>query len=138
MTSSSTDTSTTATQAWVAPLTKILELEDANGFADKAVVGGLDRFLQRWVESLAAFLTKDDGQDDGQDDLITDSLVQELVHSRYGEMSPSQRAQWAVRWRALLNFDNAKVTPGPATNLRKRAAAVSDPDAADPSPSVRY
>ena len=59
MTSSTTETSTTESQAWVAPLTKILELEDANGFADKAVVGGLDRFLQRWAESLAPFLGQD-------------------------------------------------------------------------------
>ena len=89
MTSSTTQTSTTETQAWVAPFIKILELEDANGFVDKAVVGGLDRFLQRWAESMGSFLAKNDGKDD---------LIQELVHNRYGDMSPAQRAQWAARW----------------------------------------
>ncbi|MFB3097512.1 MAG: OB-fold nucleic acid binding domain-containing protein, partial [Dehalococcoidia bacterium] len=129
MTSSTTETSTTETQAWVAPLTKILELEDTNGFADKAVVGGLDRFLQRWAESLASFLGKEDGKDD---------LIQELVHNSYGEMSPSQRAKWAARWRSLLNSDNVKVSAGPENAPKKRSAAVSSPAAAEPSPSVRY
>ena len=134
MTSSSTETSTTETQAWVAPLIKILELEDANGFADKAVVGGLDRFLQRWAESLGSFLGKDD-------------LIQGLVHSHYGDMSPSQRAQWAARWGSLLNSNNAsgnaKVSPGSENAPKRRAAAVSSPAPvkASPgksSPSVSY
>ena len=86
-------------------MTRILELEDANGFADKAVVGGLDRFLQRWAESLGSFL--------GKDGLGKEGLIQELVHNRYGDMSPPQRAQWAARWRALLDSDKAKDSPGP-------------------------
>ena len=129
MTSSTTQTSTTETLPWVAPFLKILELEEANGFADKAVLGGLDRFLQRWAESLGSFLAKNDGQDD---------LIQELVHGRYGDMPPAQRAQWAARWLSLLSSKNAKVSPEPETALKKRAAAVSRPAPVQTSPSVPY
>ena len=33
----------------VEPLRKVLELEQARGYADKAVIGGLDKFLSRWA-----------------------------------------------------------------------------------------
>ncbi|MFC2012891.1 ATP-dependent DNA helicase RecG [Chloroflexota bacterium] len=36
----------------VGPLRKILELEQEKGYLDSAVMGGLDRFLARWAESL--------------------------------------------------------------------------------------
>ena len=33
----------------VEPLRKVLELEREKGYADTAVIGGLDRFIRRWA-----------------------------------------------------------------------------------------
>ena len=117
--------STTDTYVWQAPLTKILDLEQANGFADKAVVGGLDRFLQRWAESLETFL--------GQE-----GLIQQMVHSSYGEMSPAQRAQWADRWRSFLNSDDPPGSSEPEEGLRTPASVVAPPTQVKPPTKPHY
>ncbi len=95
MVSSSTDIS-----SWADPFRKILALEEAHGFDDKAVMGGLDRFIRRWTDSMTAYVADE-------------QLVEELVRSVYGEMSPSQRSQWLARWRALLagEGDGAATSP---------------------------
>ena len=36
----------------LATLRKILELERSKGYGDSAVLGGLDRYLQRWASEL--------------------------------------------------------------------------------------
>jgi ATP-dependent DNA helicase RecG len=74
---------------WVDPFCKILDLEEAHSFDNKAVVGGLDRFIERWAASMTAFAGDP-------------RLVHELVRVSYGEMSPAERGQWAARWRTLL------------------------------------
>ena len=40
-------------------LAKILHQEKENGFRDSTVVGGLDRFLDRWADELRPLLGSD-------------------------------------------------------------------------------
>jgi len=61
-----------------ARLKQILQVEARNGYADRAVMGGLDHLLAQWVESL---------------DRLT------LPDPSYAALTPPQRAQWA---RAML------------------------------------
>ncbi len=85
MTSSSTNA-----LHWIEPFQKILELEQANGFADQAVVGGLDRFVQHWAEAMAAFLED-----------VPDSPA--LPQQPYAQLLPTEREEWVNQWRVLLD-----------------------------------
>ena len=44
-------------ESWATPFRKVLDLEVANGYSNKAVVGGLDRFVLHWIEPMAEFLS---------------------------------------------------------------------------------
>ena len=41
------------TASWTKPFLNILNLEESRGFADKAVTGGMDKFVQRWSSDLS-------------------------------------------------------------------------------------
>ena len=58
-----------------ASLQKILDLEKREGFKNTAVIGGLDRFLERWSSELSP--------------IIGDA-------PKYSVLSPQQREQWAT------------------------------------------
>ena len=57
-------------------LKKVLSLEKSKGYKNTAVVGGLDRFLARWVEGRAA-----------------DSLIEPLPEE-YASLKAAQRRKW--------------------------------------------
>ena len=40
--------------SWVDAFQNILKLEESHGFDNKAVMGGLDKFVARWSEEMAA------------------------------------------------------------------------------------
>jgi ATP-dependent DNA helicase RecG len=88
---------------WVDPFSKILDLEEAHSFDNKAVVGGLDRFIERWADPMAAFAGDPRSAHD-------------LVQASYGEMSPAERGQWVSRWRALMAGNRNSI--GAATESR--------------------
>lgn len=67
-------------QPQLGPLRKILELEGARGYDDTAVIGGLDRFLERRRPDLIAT--------SGHPDL------EELLKVSYGTLSHSERRDW--------------------------------------------
>ena len=67
---------------------KILKLEESRGYKDTAVIGGLDRFLERHAEAIAA--------------IANDSDVKGLLGVSYGGLTPSQRQEWVSRWLARL------------------------------------
>jgi ATP-dependent DNA helicase RecG len=75
--------------SWAVPFCKILDLEEARNFDNRAVWGGLDRFIERWADSMTAFASDP-------------KLARDLVQTSYEGMSPAERSQWAARWRALL------------------------------------
>ena len=73
---------------------KILEMEKSRSFDDGSVIGGLDRYLKRWSEELAA-------------QLGSPSLVDELAGASYGTLSRDQRSSAISRWLDLAG------RPGP-------------------------
>ena len=44
------------TPTWLLPFRNILRLEEERGFDNGAVLGGLDKFLQRWSSDMASCL----------------------------------------------------------------------------------
>ncbi len=74
---------------WSDRFRKIIELESKNGFDDSAVIGGLDRFIQRSISEMEA--RAGDSPD-----------ISFLAHGIYGEMPPEQREAWAAQWLRLI------------------------------------
>ena len=105
----------TNTSAWIEPFRKILELERANGFNDRAVSGGMDRFVQHWAEEMTAYLGKSRQSDT-------------LTRPGYSSMQPADRAKWADRWRTLLDGDQ------PASPTNKETAPQAIPSTPRASP----
>ena len=60
-------------------LLKILALEGERGYGDDAVVGGLDRFLQKWRHLMATYVDEPP-----------------LGGGRYGSLSRDERREWAA------------------------------------------
>ena len=81
-------------QSQLGPFRKMLELEGARGYNDTAVIGGLDRFLER-----------------RRPDLIATSghpNFAELLMVSYASMSPSQRREWVGNLLAVLEDSTPK------------------------------
>ncbi len=80
-------------------LRKILELERTLNFGDKAVVGGLDKFLHNWALQAHQMV---------RHPMFRSSLRRfGLVNPAYGKMPPKQRAEWAgriLRWADALDM----------------------------------
>jgi len=70
----------------VEPLRKVLELEQKKGYADSAVIGGLDNFLHRWAGQAQASLTSHQ--------LLSRFRRLKLIDSDYASLSMQQRKQW--------------------------------------------
>jgi len=73
----------------VGPLRKILELEHKKGYLDSAVIGGLDKFLRRWTESV------------NSPQLLRRFREIHPVKSSYASLTEQQRQEWVA---ALLSF----------------------------------
>ncbi|HCL25724.1 MAG TPA: hypothetical protein DHW65_05190, partial [Dehalococcoidia bacterium] len=94
----------TGAPAWVNAFQNILDLEESRGFDNKAVMGGLDKFVQRWTEEMTAQATG-----------VGDEAF--LLKESYDAMSAKVRAQWVDQWRAAIGIatpTNQKPTPVPA------------------------
>ena len=86
-------------------LGKILAQEEAGGFQDSAVIGGLDRFLRRWAQELKPVLGELDS---------------------YSLLTPLQREQWSGGVLARLRDEvPASPRPRPATRRAPRARAAA-------------
>ncbi len=79
---------------WTEILRNVIGLEAQRGFNNSAVVGGMDRFRERWRDEMASRVTP--GTDTGL-----------LLKQSYGEMEPDQREKWASLWLALLASDTS-------------------------------
>ena len=100
-----------STPGWLIPFRNILQLEEDRGFDDGAVVGGLDRFLQRWASEMASYLNEP-------------QAVDGLFHHAYASMSPEERREWVVKRRGIL----ASVTEErPGDFVIRRIARCSGP-----------
>jgi ATP-dependent DNA helicase RecG len=103
------------------PLRKVLELESAKGYADTAVIGGLDRFLCRWADQAMASITNPR--------LLSDFKRLRLDDPRYASLTREQRQKWLADILAFLESikeEKAEVKPHPrkVAPSRKRPAAV--------------
>ncbi len=107
-------------------LRKILELERRKEFADSAVIGGLDRFLNNWTHQAAESIT-------------TPQLLRrwnKLTKSDYASLSREQRQQWVKQVLDFLaelesgerNVTRARPTPAgsrPISRTKVPGAAAS-------------
>ena len=74
----------------VEPLRKILELEHKKGYLDSAVIGGLDKFLHRWAESLP------------RRDFLKRFRKIYPVEFSYASLTKQQRKQWVTDMFSFL------------------------------------
>ena len=81
---------------------KILELEQSKGFQNNAVIGGLDRYLQRWAPELALALNDP-------------SLEAELARTSYSSEAAGKRQSSVERWRELVQAKGKALPVQPAT-----------------------
>ena len=112
---------------------KILRLEESKGYDNSAVVGGLDRYLERQGPGIRAMA--------GQ----RDALV--LVDVSYSCLNPSQRQEWVTRWLAALDEpvrgagntavsirEKVSLSPGPAPARTEDQQPASNQNGPTPAP----
>ena len=73
-------------------LRKILELEKQRGYADSAVIGGLDKFLRNWSEQAAAAIASP----------VMLRRFKKLFGGGYAALTVDQRQQWVRDALAFL------------------------------------
>lgn len=93
----------------VATFKNILNLERARGYADRAVSGGLDRYLRNWARPIAEAA--------GQP-----QLAGKLLNARYSSLGPDERRRLVAQWAEALERPVTGRATSPPT-ARKRAAA---------------
>ncbi len=82
-------TQTSSPPEWARALGRILALESRRGFDDGAVIGGLDRFRERWQAEMAA--------------CCGDSPEMAFIlRQSYAAMPREQREAWAEQWNRLI------------------------------------
>ena len=87
--------------SWQDSLRNILRLEESRGYDDRAVMGGLDKFVDLWAKEIAS-------------DLGDPSLLHKLTDTPYALMSAHERRKWAGQW--LIQLDKISGNTGPATD----------------------
>ncbi|MFC1864974.1 ATP-dependent DNA helicase RecG [Chloroflexota bacterium] len=97
------------------PLRKILGLECKKGYADSAVIGGLDRFLHNWTSQAVESITNPR--------LLIRFNKLHLVNSNYASLTKEQRKEWVSSVLSFLAEEHPKEEKGEA----KPAPAVSQP-----------
>lgn len=103
------------------PLTRILELEEKRGYQDKAVSGGLDRFLIRWkVKAQESITTPHD---------LRRFKELHMDNPGYAALSPDERKKWVAEVRSFISYlergeaepEPVKVAAPPKKTPRTRA-----------------
>ena len=99
--------------SWVKAFESILKLEESHGFDDKAVLGGLDRFVERWSVEMASRALKD---------------AKFLLEESYDSMSRELRARWVAEWlEALSQKTDPNQRPRVVTTPRQKKSAPKNP-----------
>jgi ATP-dependent DNA helicase RecG len=98
------------------PLRRVLELERERGYTDRAVIGGLDRFLRRWASQAASIATPR---------LLADFRKLHLDHPNYASLNQEQREEWVAGVLAFL--DSVETEKTEAKPLPKRVTPRKRP-----------
>ena len=101
---------------------RVLELEARRAHDDRAVVGGLGRFLDRW----RAELTEEEA------DSLPPSLTAALTQRRYHDLSPELRERWVREALTALGDHSAASEPPP----KERPARAVQPRRLTPAPAA--
>ena len=107
---------------WAQSFRKIAELEAKNGFNDSAVVGGLDRFRQRWRNDMEGWGPRGNG-------------TEFLLRRNYSDMAIEERQEWVRRWLSALGFDATQVSESSVSAKELRDSTVAR-DADRPAPTA--
>ena len=97
-------------------LRKVLELERARGFADSAVLGGLDGYLRRLSKRSLALL-----------DRRLTTAMSALPVGGYASLPSSKRRRWLEELLAIIDDRSAGAQPPP--KVRPKTAVSSSPPA---------
>jgi len=106
----------------VGPLRKVLEFEREKGYADTAVIGGLDKFLRRWAAQAVASITTPR--------FLADFKKLHLDDARYASLNQEQRKKLIAGIFAFLEStkeEKAAEKPPPGKSVtppRKRTVAA--------------
>ena len=92
---------------------RVLQLEAERGYQNRAVVGGLDRFLDRWRGDLT----------DDQVKSLSSTLSSTLAQRRYGKLSLEQRERWV--YEALAALGDQAAVEATSENQPKQAVPKS-------------
>ena len=79
-------------QDWAEILRNIISLESQNGYSNRAVVGGLDRFRDHWRDEMVARVPGGPSH-------------RFLLEQDYGALPAEERAAWAAQWLELLDLE---------------------------------
>jgi len=105
------------------PLRKVLELEHKKDYSDSAVIGGLDKFLAKWVAQAEGTIT--------EPKLLNSFYKLNLNKIKYASLNREQRRQ---RVKDILSF-LAEAEQG--TGKRGEASLPSIPSKTSPKPRTR-
>ncbi|MBI3040371.1 MAG: DNA helicase RecG, partial [Chloroflexi bacterium] len=97
----------------VESLRKILELECKKGYADSAVIGGLDKFLRHWAGQAVESITAPQ--------LLNRFNKLHLVDSNYASLTNEQRREWV---NSLLDF-LAEAAPGAGKGVEAKLIPIT-------------
>jgi ATP-dependent DNA helicase RecG len=109
----------------VEPLRKVLELEREKGYSDRAVIGGLDKFLRRWVTQAAASIATPR--------LLADFKKLRLDDVKYASLTEEQRRKWLADIFALLDSMEAEKAEAKLLPLKKSTAPKKRPPVTAPA-----
>jgi ATP-dependent DNA helicase RecG len=114
-------TQETGAPSWAAAFQNILKIEESHGYDNKAVMGGLDKFVARFADEMAARAISDE---------------RFLLKESYDSMSAELRAQWVAQWREALGGEpDPSRSPRPvATPRQKKTAAKKAVPVKKPEP----
>ena len=105
-------TRSSKTEDWTQSFRNILELERANGFNDRTVFGGLDRFIRNWAEAMTPYVSQ-----------APES--RRLIRPGYSRMTAEERAEWATQWLNIL--DGGKLPPATSPETEPVASQRKPP-----------
>ncbi len=97
------------------PLRKVLQLEDKRGYADSAVIGGLDKFLRNWTPQAMESVTSSQ--------LVRRFSKLLLAKSSYASLTKEQRQEWTKSVLAFLD----ELESSPKSEARRVVAASHPP-----------